>query len=161
MQYEVYTVPAGGGEAMDELNKFLRSHRVVGVEKHLVTDGQEPRWVFCVEYLESSKAGVKKGNNAGTGKPRVDYREVLNPSDFGVFSKMRDKRKEWAEKEGIPAYAIFTNEQLAKMVTERVKTLEALGKIDGVGESRLKKYGSEMLEVLRENQPSQPTAPVK
>lgn len=147
---------------MDELNKFLRSHRVVGVEKHMVAaDGQEPRWVFCVEYLESSKAGAKKGSHAGTGKPRVDYREVLNPTDFGVFSKLRDKRKEWAEKEGIPAYAIFTNEQLAKMVTERVETLAALAKIDGVGESRLKKYGTEMLEVLRENLPSQPGEPEK
>ena len=34
MQFEVFTVPAGGGEAMAELNRFLSSHRVIGVEKH-------------------------------------------------------------------------------------------------------------------------------
>ena len=34
MQFEVFTVPAGGGEAIVELNRFLSSHRVIGVEKY-------------------------------------------------------------------------------------------------------------------------------
>ncbi|MCP5535557.1 MAG: hypothetical protein H7A51_04885 [Akkermansiaceae bacterium] len=63
MQYEVFTIPAGGGEETEELNKFLRSHRVVSVDKHLVTEGGQPRWVFCVEYLEGKGGRKRKIDN--------------------------------------------------------------------------------------------------
>jgi hypothetical protein len=53
----------------------------------------------------------------------VDYKEVLNEADFAVFSRLRDLRKVIAEKEAVPAYAIFTNEQLAAMVTGKVDRL--------------------------------------
>ena len=38
-------------------------------------------------------------------------------------------------------YALFTNEQLAEMVTRRTTTIAALGEIDGVGKARIEKYG--------------------
>jgi hypothetical protein len=53
----------------------------------------------------------------------VDYKEVMNEADFAVFSRLRDLRKVIAEKEAVPAYAIFTNEQLAAMVTGKVDRL--------------------------------------
>ena len=43
-------------------------------------------------------------------------------------------RKELAEKEGVPAYALFTNEQLAEMVQRRVGSLTAMKEIEGVGD---------------------------
>ncbi|MBP9803395.1 MAG: HRDC domain-containing protein [Candidatus Accumulibacter sp.] len=46
-----------------------------------------------------------------------------------------------AEQEGVPMYALFTNEQLAEMVTRRTTTIAALGEIDGVGKARIEKYG--------------------
>lgn len=52
--------------------------------------------------------------------------------------------------ERVPVYAVFTNEQLAEMVTSRAATLEAIGGIAGVGEARLGKYGAAVLEVLTE-----------
>jgi superfamily II DNA helicase RecQ len=42
----------------------------------------------------------------------------------------------------VPVYAVFTNEQLAKMVTGGVVTKAALEKIDGVGEAKATKYGA-------------------
>jgi superfamily II DNA helicase RecQ len=48
----------------------------------------------------------------------------------------------------VPAYALFTNEQLAAMVTRRTRSLEALGAIDGVGKSRVEKYGPAFLAIL-------------
>jgi hypothetical protein len=41
----------------------------------------------------------------------VDYREVLKPEEFEVFSRLREWRKAVAEKEGIPVYAVLTNGQ--------------------------------------------------
>jgi superfamily II DNA helicase RecQ len=80
----------------------------------------------------------------------VDYKEVLNEADFAVFSRLRDLRKVIAEKEAVPAYAIFTNEQLAAMVTGKVESLTEMGKIDGIGAARIEKYGAAFLKALTE-----------
>jgi superfamily II DNA helicase RecQ len=140
MQFEVFTVPAGGGEAMVELNRFLSIHRVIGVENHLVTaQGGGPVWVFCVEYLRGAgMEGRTAGGGAAVGK--VDYREVRSAEDFAVVSKLREVRKGLAEKEGVPPYTIFTNEQLAAVVRQKVTTKAALEKVEGVGAARLEKY---------------------
>jgi hypothetical protein len=64
--------------------------------------------------------GRTVGGVAAVGK--VDYREVLSAQDFAVFSKLREVRKGLAEKEGVPPYTIFTNEQLAAVVRQKVTT---------------------------------------
>lgn len=147
MQLKVFSVSAQGGEeAVEEMNRFLRSHRVLSIEKRMVEQGGY--WSFCVEYLERGGEGGGPGV-ADRAKRGVDYKEILSAEDFAVFAKLRDLRKEMAEKEGVPAYAVFTNEQLAAMVTGKVDTQAAMGKIDGIGSARLEKYASAFLEVLK------------
>lgn len=143
MQLKVFAVPGQGGEeAMEEMNKFLRSHRVLSIEKRMVEQGGY--WSFCVEYLE--RAGDGGGSPAKRG---VDYKEVLNAEDFAVFARLRDLRKVMAEKEGVPPYAVFTNEQLAALVTGKVDSREGMAKIDGIGSARIEKYAAAVLEALQ------------
>jgi superfamily II DNA helicase RecQ len=128
-----------------EMNAFLRSHRVLAVKKEFVSDGENSFWTFCVEYLESTPAG----NLPPGGKlPKVDYKEVLKPEEFEVFSRLRDWRKTVAEKEGVPVYVVFSNEQLAEMVKKKVGSKAALKEIEGVGDARVEKYGDAVLERL-------------
>ena len=94
-------------------------------------------------------AGGGTGGRAD-GKPKVDYKEVLSEADFAVFSRLRVLRKEVAEREGLPVYAVFTNEQMAAMVTGRADSLAALGKIDGIGAARVEKYGAAFLAALQQ-----------
>jgi superfamily II DNA helicase RecQ len=54
---------------------------------------------------------------------------------------LRTLRKTLADQEGVPAYALFTKEQLADMVRRPVLSLEGLAGIDGVGQARVEKYG--------------------
>jgi len=58
-------------------------------------------------------------------------------------------RKSLADQEGVPAYAVFTNEQLATMAREGINDLAALGSIKGVGKSRVEKYGHAVLDILK------------
>jgi superfamily II DNA helicase RecQ len=92
-------------------------------------------------------------NLQNPSKSRVDYRDVLNENDFAVFAKLRSLRKRIAEQEGVPVYAVFTNEQLAAMVQKKVLTQNAFGTIDGVGKMRLEKYAESFLKILR-NEPA-------
>jgi superfamily II DNA helicase RecQ len=78
----------------------------------------------------------------------VDYKAVLSEGDFAVFSLLRDLRKTLAEAEGVPAYAIFTNEQLAKFAQSRAQSQADLQKVDGVGEAKIEKYGRRVLDAI-------------
>jgi superfamily II DNA helicase RecQ len=78
----------------------------------------------------------------------VDYKELLKPEEFQVFSRLRDWRKAVAEKEGVPVYTVLTNEQLAQIVQKRINTKAGLKEIEGVGEARVEKYGEAVLKVV-------------
>ena len=106
-----------------------------------MSDASGSYWALCVTYVEGgerSPVAPKKG--------RVDYREILSPEDFEVYADLRRLRKELAERDGVPLYAVFTNEQLAAMVQQRITTREDLGRLAGVGPARIAKYGPPFLE---------------
>ena len=148
MQLKLFIIPVKNLTAAEaEMNTFLRGQRVLAVKKEFVSDGENSFWTFCVEHLEGASASVGPSGLAGRG-PKVDYRELLNESDFGLFSKLRDWRKAVAEKEGIPVYAVLSNEQLAAIVQKKATTKAGLKEIEGVGEGRVEKYGDALLQVL-------------
>ncbi len=144
MQLKLFILPVKNVAAAEaEMNAFLRSHRVLAVKKEFVSDGENSFWTFCVEYLESAPPG---DGPPGGKPPKVDYREVLKPEEFEVFSRLREWRKGVAEKEGVPVYVVFSNEQLAEMVRKRVANKAQLNQIEGVGAARVEKYGEAVLE---------------
>jgi superfamily II DNA helicase RecQ len=82
------------------------------------------------------------------GKSRVDYKQVLSPDEFQMFAQLRDLRKTLAQDEAVPAYTIFTNDQLAEMVRNRVASLADLERVTGVGNARVARYGERVLAIL-------------
>jgi superfamily II DNA helicase RecQ len=140
MQMAFFAIPARGDHGLqEELNAFLRSHRVLSVQREFVGQGDNSFWALAAEYLEGS-APAPAGEARGS-KPRVDYKEVLSPADFAVFAKLREWRKTTAEQEGIPVYAILTNEQLAAISTTRPSSSAQLREVEGIGEAKAGKYG--------------------
>lgn len=131
------------------MNRFLASYSVLKVDGRLVECGLDSHWVYQVEYVVG--AGAKRdtaASSAGSRAGRVDYKEKLSETDFILYVQLREKRKEIAEEEAIPPFAIFTNAQLAEMAEKRCRTLAELKSISGIGESRLKKHGAIFLEML-------------
>jgi superfamily II DNA helicase RecQ len=144
MKYKFFMIPACDAEKREsELNRFLAANRIAGVEKEFVCVGAESFWSFCITYSESSRG------SSMIKKTSVDYKEVLGEREFALFAQLRTLRKEVAQEEGIPAYALFTNEQLARLVTEKVVTLSAMEKIQGIGKKRVEKYGERFIQVLK------------
>lgn len=151
MQMSFYAIPArGDGGLQEDLNRFLRSHRVLTVHREFVAQGDNSFWALAVEYLEGpapSGSGAGAGDGRG-GKQRVDYKEVLSAEDFALFAKLRDWRKATAEQEGIPVYAVLTNEQLAAIASKRPETVGQLRDIEGIGEGKAGKYGDGVLAIV-------------
>ncbi len=142
MQCKFFRVGLEDGAAEEELNAFLRSVRVLQMQKEFVNLGTNSFWNLCVEYIESSSVKAKSAPRS-----RVDYKEVLSPEDFGVFARLRELRKEMAAEDAVPVYAVCTNEQLAEIAKQKPGTTTDLKKIDGLGDAKVKKYGERLVQL--------------
>ena len=114
MPYRFFLIPVRQSvPAEEELNRFLRSHRVLNVDRRWVDEGSESFWSFCVDYLETGQDG-RAAQGGASERGRVDYREVLSPEQFALFVKLRALRQGIANDEAVPVYMVFTNEQVAQ-----------------------------------------------
>lgn len=149
MPYAFFRVPAAPEPgAVEELNRFLRGHSVLAVQREWVSAGDASFWAFCVQYAEQG-AAVKSG---GGGGPKVDYKEILSEVEFVRYVKLRDLRKQLADRDGVPVFAVFTNEQLAEMAKRIPKNPADLKKIPGLGEARAAKHGADVVAALANNE---------
>ena len=153
MQMHFFAIPALDPQtAQDELNRFCASHRVAAVERQFITAGLDSHWAVCVTLAAGTGPlpdGLKAAERRSATATRIDYKEVLSEADFALFAGLRTWRKAVAEREGVPVYGVFTNEQLAAIVQQRVSSLTQLGRIDGIGPARLERYGAAVLAHLQ------------
>jgi superfamily II DNA helicase RecQ len=136
LQYAPFLLPLWpDSPEQDALNRFIRAHRIIQTRKELVSIESQQHWAILVEYLDTP---LKETGE--TGKSRVDYKEILSPEDFALFSKLREVRKKLAEDNGLPVYAVCTNEQLAEIAKQKPATVTACMKIEGIGQGKAEKY---------------------
>lgn len=145
-----FTIPvAHPKEHETALNTFLTQNKVLNIEKYFVAEGANSFWSICVSCTASQQQFSQKMTQ---GKRKtIDYKEMLSPDDFTVFSTLRELRKELSAADGVPAYAVFTNEQLSKLVTNKVTSSADLLAIEGVGQARVDKYGVAFLDCLKQH----------
>ncbi len=88
--------------------------------------------------LETVKAVSKK--------PEPDQGQY----DPVLFELLRKKRKEIADRAGLPPFTIFHDRTLREMTSAFPQSREALSDIFGIGAAKLDRYGDVMLEILRD-----------
>lgn len=66
-----------------------------------------------------------------------------------LFDRLRALRLELAKQSGLPPYVIFHDSTLVQMAEEKPVTVADLGRINGVGQAKLARYGEAFLEILR------------
>ena len=70
------------------------------------------------------------------------------PDAAALWEALRTLRRALADEAAVPAYVIFPDATLREMLTHRPQTLEALGRLSGIGERKLARYGEAFLELL-------------
>lgn len=145
MQVKLFTIPILGGEQIqEELNAFLRSRKVLQVEQQLVANEQGNFWCFCIKYLAN---GSSSNATNSKYKKKVDYKEVLDAASFQRFSKMREIRRKVAQEDAVPAFAVFTDAELAELAKiEGELTISKLKSVRGIGEKKAAKYGQHFIK---------------
>jgi ATP-dependent DNA helicase RecQ len=87
---------------------------------------------------------ARSRSSSGGGKKIVDLPAEAAP----VFERLRAWRAATAKEQGVPAYVIFHDATLRQIATDLPSSLTELGRISGVGENKLAKYGDGVLEAL-------------
>jgi superfamily II DNA helicase RecQ len=148
MKFKVFAIKAYGDEASEwELNEFLARHKIIQVEKQFIAQGATSFWSLCVCYQSYTTAQNEPQNK----RPRVDYKEVLSEDEFTCFAQLREIRKQQADRDGVPVFAVFTNEQLAALVQKKVISASQMKAVEGVGDSKVARYGEVFLSALRQH----------
>ena len=69
-------------------------------------------------------------------------------NDDPLWHALKAKRLELAREQGVPPYVIFHDSTLLEIMNQRPQTLYDMGRISGVGQAKLAKYGDAFLLVL-------------
>jgi len=71
------------------------------------------------------------------------------PADAAAaFERLRAWRAAAAKEQGVPAYVIFHDATLREVATTSPSSLAELGKVSGIGETKLARYGQQLLDAL-------------
>ncbi len=144
MEYHFFYINARQpGNGQEQLNRFLRSHAPVTVDRQLVHDGADSFWSLCVGVAEPVQR-----ESTTTRRAPVDYRELLSPEEFAVYARLRERRNAIAKNDEVPPYSIFTNQQLADMVRLPLKDKAGMSGIDGIGQKRIERFADEFLALM-------------
>ena len=90
---------------------------------------------------KASKAKAAKEKDGTGASTTVSY-------DPALFDKLRAWRAAAAKEQGVPAYVIFHDATLRQIAADRPADLTALSAISGVGETKLARYGEQILAEL-------------
>jgi ATP-dependent DNA helicase RecQ len=82
-----------------------------------------------------------------TKSPLSLCNEVKNTD---LFSKLVILRRELAREHSVPPYVIFNDKSLREMTEKLPLTLDDFSRINGVGDSKLMRYGDVFTEVIKE-----------
>ena len=146
IQFKIFTINALDTEdSVDKLNKFLNCNKIIEVEKFCNNSNGCIYWTFCIQYINTSII---------TQKPiikneKIDYKNVLKEEQFQIFMKLRIIRKTIAEQEVVPAYAIFTDAELAEISKLNEINEQQMKTIIGIGEKKISKYAQKIIEYLK------------
>lgn len=102
------------------------------------------------QALRASTVGAPSGREPRKKRPKVEILPPLTPAEKRVVKSLKGWRMERARTQNVPAYMICPDRTLEHMARLRPETVEALGGVYGLGESKITRFGEELLAALRE-----------
>jgi ATP-dependent DNA helicase RecQ len=94
--------------------------------------------------LELRADAVRPARGAARPQPAA----LVAEEDEALLARLKAKRRELSEAQGVPAYVVFPDRTLIDMATRKPQSLDELGECHGVGAKKLDQYGTAFLAVL-------------
>lgn len=73
-----------------------------------------------------------------------------SPDTAALFELLRQKRRELADKQGVPPFMVFSDKTLHDMAQVKPQTSRDFFEVNGVGQQKLARYGQLMMDVIGE-----------
>ncbi|MFA6903692.1 MAG: DNA helicase RecQ [Gallionellaceae bacterium] len=119
----------GGLSLTEEARPILRGEREVWLRR----DAEPPK---------------RTGSKAEKGSR---LREAFaGANEDPLWLALKAKRMELAREQGVPPYVIFHDSTLLEILNQRPASLAELGRISGVGQAKLTRYGDDFLKVVED-----------
>ena len=128
------------------------SGEVLRGEREVMLRRDPPKAAPAARGGRGAKADAARTTGPARGKAPSSPTE-LPPEAEPVFEQLRAWRAAVAKEQGMPAYVIFHDATLRQIAASPPSTLAELAAINGVGETKLARYGQQILEVLTEASP--------
>jgi ATP-dependent DNA helicase RecQ len=94
---------------------------------------------------------LRKEAPTTTSRPQAaKHLADLDPQTLPLWFALKACRKRLAEEAGVPPYLVFHDSTLKEMLRSKPRTAQQLGRINGIGDSKLKKYGQAFLDTLND-----------
>ncbi len=139
MQNKIITVPFDDtlkGFNDKIISDFCLNKKVYQIKSSLIKREKEIYWTYSIIYDELLSAHDKEIF-------------LLTETEQTLYNKLRDWRRERAEKKGFPAYMVCNNAHIRQIVQNKCMTLESLKHIKGFGKAKITDYGKEIIEIVR------------
>ena len=133
--------PQAGVFNDDAIQSFQAEHDVIDVQSQFFHHDGYPIWTVLVRYRGDSATAERR--------EKRDWRATLDDAGKQVYDRLRTWRADRAKEDGLSAFVVLTNRQMAAVASTLPKTIAALRQIDGIGEKTADRYGTEVLALLR------------
>ena len=74
--------------------------------------------------------------------------EELDGAQTELFGRLRALRAHLARRQGVPAYAVFSDKTLRELAVVRPRTMDELKSVSGIGDAKARRYGNQFLAEL-------------
>ena len=112
-----------------------------------IGDDEAVRAIFrkerAVRVREPAKRRAKQERRAGKGAAKTG----LSGADAQLFEALRTWRRDTARAADVPPYVVFSDATLAAIAQSKPQDFVALGRVPGIGEAKLKRYGADVLAI--------------
>ena len=108
-----------------------------------VLRGEQAMWLR--RDAEPAKRKTKRTERGGKAS-----KQITGTKEERLWLALKAKRMELAREQGVPPYVIFHDSTLLEFINQRPASLTELGRISGVGQAKLARYGDAFLKVLED-----------
>ncbi len=113
-----------------------------------VLKGQQEVWMRRDAEPVKRVASSAKGSASKAERGSRLREAFAGANEDPLWLALKAKRMELAREQGVPPYVIFHDSTLLEILKQRPSNLSELGKISGVGQAKLTRYGDEFLRVI-------------
>lgn len=93
MQIKLFTIAIGdNGTALDELNRFLTSNKILEVQNQLISNQNGACWCFCVRFIKKMRL-YEANLNTGIWTQKEFQQHVVPLIAFSEHANAREFRK--------------------------------------------------------------------